>query len=62
MDYVDNPENEGEMMFAFYNLGTETVKLEKGYCMGQGIFMEYKTTDDDNADGERFGGFGSTNK
>ena len=61
-DYVDNPENEGEMMFAFYNVGTEPITLEKGYCMGQGIFMEYKITDDDNADGERSGGFGSTNK
>ena len=30
--------------------------------MGQGIFMEYKITDDDDADGERSGGWGSTNK
>lgn len=62
MDYVDNPENEGEISFCFFNVGTEPVTLEKGYCMGQGIFMEYKITDDDDADGERSGGWGSTNK
>lgn len=61
-DFYDNPENEGEISFCFFNVGTEPVVLEKGYCMGQGIFMEYKITDDDDADGERSGGFGSTNK
>lgn len=61
-DYVDNPENEGEMAFMFYNIGTEPVTIEKGYCMGQGIFVKYQVTDDDVAEGERTGGFGSTNK
>jgi len=61
-DYVDSAENEGEMMFAFYNLSNEPILLEKGYGMGQGIFQKYYTTVDDNADGERTGGFGSTNK
>lgn len=61
-DYYENPENDGEMMFAFYNLGTEDVIIEKGYAIGQGIFQKYYTTDDDTTDGERVGGFGSTNK
>ena len=61
-DYYNNPDNEGEMMFAFYNLGTEPVTIEKGYCMGQGIFQKYFITDDDEAEGQRTGGFGSTNK
>ena len=61
-DYYNNPDNEGEMMFAFYNLGTEPVVLEKGYCMGQGIFQKYYTTVDDNTTEERTGGWGSTNK
>ena len=61
-DYYENPENDGEMMFAFYNLGSEPVTIEKGYAMGQGIFQKYYITEDDAADGERIGGFGSTNE
>lgn len=61
-DYYNNPDNEGEMMFAFYNLGTEPVTIEKGYAIGQGIFQKYYVTDDDTAEGERLGGFGSTSK
>lgn len=59
-DYYNNPDNDGEMMFAFYNLSNEPITIEKGYCMGQGIFQKYYITDDDNAEGERIGGFGST--
>ena len=47
-------------MFAFYNLGTEPVTIEKGYAIGQGIFQKYLVTEDDNADGKRTGGFGSS--
>lgn len=61
-DYYNNTENEGEMMFAFYNLSTEPVLIEKGYAIGQGIFMKYGKTADDNSEGKRTGGFGSTNK
>lgn len=61
-DYYGNPDNDGEMMFAFYNLGTEPVTIEKGYALGQGIFCKYLITDNDNAKGKRKGGFGSTNK
>lgn len=59
-DYYNNPDNEGEMMFAFYNLSNETVVIEAGEKLGQGIFQRYYITDDDNAEGERIGGFGST--
>ena len=59
-DYADNSDNEGEIMFAFYNLSNETVVIEVGEKLGQGIFMEYKTVYNDNAEGERTGGFGST--
>ena len=61
-DYYGNPDNDGEMMFAFFNLGTEPVTIEKGYCIGQGIFQKYYKTDNDVAGGERVGGFGSTSK
>lgn len=61
-DYYGNPDNDGEMMFAFYNVGTEPVTIEKGYALGQGIFCKYLITEDDNAEGQRLGGFGSTSK
>ncbi len=61
-DYYNNPDNEGEMFFAFYNLSNEPVTIKKGEKLGQGIFMKYYTTDDDKAEGERLGGFGSTGK
>lgn len=59
-DYVDSPDNEGEIMFAFYNLSNETVVIEAGEKLGQGIFLHYEITDDDNAEGKRKGGWGST--
>lgn len=59
-DYYGNQDNDGEMMFGFYNLSNETVVLEEGDKLGQGIFIKYGKTVDDKAEGERTGGFGST--
>lgn len=61
-DYADNPDNEGEMGFLFWNMSSEPVVIEAGEKLGQGIFMKYLTTEDDRAEGERTGGFGSTGK
>lgn len=61
-DYYGNPDNDGEMMFAFYNVSNEPVTIKKGEKLGQGIFVKYGITDNDNAEGERTGGFGSTGK
>ena len=61
-DYYNNLDNEGEMMFAFYNVSNEVVVIEAGEKLGQGIFIKYGITEDDNATGERKGGFGSTGK
>ena len=61
-DYFGNPDNDGEIMFAFYNLNDIPIEIKKGYCMGQGIFQKYYITEDDNAEGQRVGGFGSTTK
>ena len=38
------------------------ISLEKGSGFMQGIFLEYGITVDDEADGVRNGGFGSTGK
>ena len=61
-DYYGNPDNDGHIMFAFYNIKDEDVEIKKGECIGQAIFQKYLVTDDDNAEGMRMGGFGSTRK
>ena len=61
-DYYENPDNDGHIMFAFYNIKDEDTIVKKGDAIGQGIFKKYFVTDDDVAEGERVGGFGSTNK
>ena len=61
-DYYGNIDNDGHIMFAFYNIKDEDVEIKKGDAIGQAIFQKYLVTDDDNAEGEREGGFGSTNK
>ena len=61
-DYYGNEDNDGHIMYAFYNIKTEPVEIKKGDCIGQAIFEKFLITDDDNANGERKGGFGSTNK
>ena len=61
-DYYGNPDNDGHIMFAFYNIKDEDVIVKKGEAIGQAIFQKYLVTDNDVAEGERVGGFGSTNK
>lgn len=61
-DYYGNPDNDGAFMFAFYNTKSEPTVIKKGDAIGQAIFMKYLTADNDNADGIRIGGFGSTDK
>ena len=61
-DYYENPDNDGHFMFAFYNFFDHDVEIKKGEAIGQAIFMKYLKIDDDDAQGERTGGFGSTSK
>lgn len=61
-DYYGNPDNDGAIMFAFFNMKPEAVEIKKGDAIGQAIFQKYLITDDDIATGERVGGFGSTSK
>ena len=61
-DYYGNLDNDGHIMFAFYNIKDTDTEIKKGERIGQGIFEKYLVTDDDVAIGERKGGFGSTNK
>ena len=59
-DYYNNPDNEGHIMFQVYNFTDKEVLIPIGERIGQGVFLKYYITDDDNASGERLGGFGST--
>ncbi len=59
-DYYGNIDNDGHIMFAFYNIKEEDIIIKKGECIGQAIFQKYLITDDDNSEGIRNGGFGST--
>lgn len=59
-DYYNNVDNEGEMFVQLLNFGLEDVEIKKGERIAQGIFLSYGLTDDDVADGERLGGFGSS--
>lgn len=59
-DYYNNEDNEGHIMIAVLNYGTEPVHLEKGERVAQGIFSKYLITNDDDATGVRTGGIGST--
>ena len=61
-DYYGNPDNDGHIMFAFFNTKEEDIEIKKGEAIGQGVFEKYLVVDNDAAEGERTGGFGSTNK
>ena len=61
-DYYGNESNDGHFMFAYYNFFEHDVQVKKGDVIGQVIFSKYFKVDNDNAEGIRTGGFGSTNK
>ena len=59
-DYYGNADNDGNIAFAFTNHGSEPLQVKVGDKIGQGIFLTFLLTDDDEADGWRVGGMGST--
>lgn len=61
-DYYNNPDNEGHIFVQCINLKDEDVVIKKGEAVAQAIFQKYLTVDDDNAEGKRTGGFGSTDR
>lgn len=60
-DYYGNADNDGHIMYAFYNIKEEDIEIKKGDRIGQAIFQKYLISDNDITCGERTGGFGSTN-
>lgn len=63
-DYADNPDNDGEIMFAFYNLKPWPVRIEEGQSVGQGVFKKFLRPTEGLivSEDNRVGGFGSTGK
>lgn len=61
-DYYNNPDNEGHIMLAIYNHGSQPVSIAKGERIAQGIFYNYLKTDNDSVSMARTGGLGSTGK
>lgn len=53
-------DNEGHIMIKLVNGNNSDIVIRKGDKFAQGVFQPYGVTVDDNAMGERKGGFGST--
>ena len=60
-DYY-NADNEGHIFIKITNCGDKPLTVEKGKAFAQGVFVEYGITVDDECEGVRTGGFGSTDK
>ena len=54
--------NEGHIMIKLVNRGDKPFSVKEGEGFAQGIFLPYGITVDDDCDGVRNGGFGSTGK
>lgn len=55
-------DNEGHIMIKLFNQGRKELHINEGEKFCQGVFIPYGITIDDECDGERNGGFGSTGK
>ena len=61
-DYVDNESNDGNIGFFLKNTTDKIQMISRGERIGQGMFVKYLITDDDEPiNKSRKGGFGSTN-
>lgn len=61
-DYANNDTNDGNIGAKFRNDSDVDYVIAKGERCMQGIFLKYGVTDDDNANGKREGGYGSTGR
>lgn len=60
-DYYES-DNEGHIMIKLMNCGDTDLRIKEGDKICQGVFLLYGITMDDDCDGVRNGGFGSTGK
>ena len=61
-DYYENIDNDGHIFVQCINIKDEDVTIKKGDKIAQAYFQKFLVTDNDDANGERMGGFGSTDK
>ena len=61
-DYYGNIDNDGHIFIQCINIKDEDVIIKKGDKIAQAYFQKFLITDTDDANGERIGGFGSTDK
>lgn len=61
-DYYNNIDNDGNIAFRLLNLGNTPYEIKVGDRIGQGVFVKYGTVKEDNANGVRSGGIGSTGR
>jgi len=61
-DYFSNPDNDGNIGIALHNFGNKTIILKAGERVCQGVFSKYLIATNDDANGVRKGGIGSTGK
>lgn len=61
-DYYNNSSNDGDIMFAFYNILPWSITIKAGERVGQGVFKKFLRPTEGLVvkDEERSGGFGST--
>lgn len=60
-DYF-NARNEGHIFIKLTNAGDKPLSVARGEAFAQGVFLPHGLTVDDDASGERVGGFGSTGR
>lgn len=62
-DYYENPDNDGHLMYAYYNFFPVDTTIKKHDTIGQAFFQNFLIADNDlNTNLKRMGGFGSTDK
>ena len=61
-DYYENIDNDGHIFIQCINIKDTDVTIQKGETIAQAIFQKFLIVDNDNAEGKRTGGFGSTDK
>lgn len=62
-DYFENPDNDGDIGFMFYNMKDEDVTIEPGERLGQGVFELFATlSNESKVTDVRTSGWGSTGK
>lgn len=61
-DYYNNPENDGNIIFQYYNFFPFDIKIKKGDRIGQAFFQKFLIADNDKTAGTRIGGIGSTGR